>query len=325
MKKRYWIAGTMGLVGAALAARLWARPRDVTWEEERGRLSHTDKSRFVELDGVRVHYLEAGEADAPPVVLIHGFASSNFVWHDVLVPLAEEGFRVIAPDLVGFGFSAKPRDGAYTIEAQARAVVHLMDALGIECATLVGSSYGGAVAAIVALDCAERVRKLVLVGAVANNELKRHPMLRLGGVRGLGELFTPLLLDARQMRKRRRLKVQTARTNRAYDESRVRAQLRPLNAANTQRAILRTLRCWDAARVEREAGRIAQPALLIWGADDRDVPLRHGEKLHALMPGSRLVVFPACAHLPQEERPAEFVRLVADFCQSRESSIVNRE
>jgi pimeloyl-ACP methyl ester carboxylesterase len=316
MKKRYWIAGTMGLVGGALAARLLARPRDVTWDEERGRLSHTDKSRFAEIDGVRVHYLEAGDAGAPAVVLIHGFASSNFVWHDVLVPLADEGFRVVAPDLVGFGFSGKPRDGEYTFEAQARTVVRLMDALGIESATLVGSSYGGAVAAVCALDHAGRVRKLVLVGAVANNELKRHPMLRLGGVRGLGELFTPLLLDARQMRKRRRLKVQTARTGRAYDDVRVRAQMRPLNAASTQRAILSTLRSWDAARVEREAGKIVQPALLAWGEDDRDVPLRHGEKLHALMPGSRLVVFKACAHLPQEERPAEFVRLVAEFCKA---------
>jgi pimeloyl-ACP methyl ester carboxylesterase len=316
MKKRYWIAGTMGLVGGALAARLLARPRDVTWEEERGRLSHTDKSRFVELDGVRVHYLEAGEADAPAIVLVHGFASSNFVWHDVLVPLAEEGFRVVAPDLVGFGFSAKPRDGEYTFEAQARTVVRLIDALGIECATLVGSSYGGAVAAVVALDYAERVRKLVLVGAVTNDESRHRPVARLGGVRGVGELFAPLVMDARHRRKRRRLKEQTARDGRNYDEARVRAHLRPLKAADTHRAILRTLRSWDAARVEREAGRIAQPALLVWGANDRDVPLRHGERLHALMPGSRLVVFPTCAHLPQEERPAEFVRLVAEFCRA---------
>jgi pimeloyl-ACP methyl ester carboxylesterase len=106
-----------------------------------------------------------------------------------------------------------------------------------------------------------------------------------------------------------------ARDGRDYDEPGVRAQMRPLKAANTQRAILRTLRRWDASRVEREAGRIAQPTLLVWGEDDRDVPLRHGERLHALIPGSRLCVFGGCAHLPQEERPAEFVKLVAEFCR----------
>lgn len=315
MKKRYIFAGAAGFLGAAVAARLFARPRDVTWDEERSRLGHAERSRFAEVAGVRVHYLEAGEGDAPAIVLVHGFAASNFVWHDALVPLAGAGFRVVAPDLVGFGFSDKPRDGEYTIEGQARAVVRLMDALGIGRAALVGSSYGGAVAAVCALDYPERVRRLVLVGAVSNNEIKRRLVARLGSVRGVGEVFTPFVLDARHLRKRRRLRAQTARDGRAYDELRVRAQMRPLKAANTQRAILQTLRQWDASRVEREAGRITQPTLLVWGEHDRDVPLRHGERLHALIPGSRLSVLDECSHLPQEERPAEFARLVADFCE----------
>jgi 2-hydroxymuconate-semialdehyde hydrolase len=322
MKKRYIFAGAAGFVGAAVAARLVARPRDVTWDEERGRLGHAERSRFAEIGGVSVHYLEAGERDAPAVLLLHGFAASNFVWHDALVPLAGAGFRVVAPDLVGFGFSGKPRDGEYTIEAQARAVVGLMDALGIGGASVVGSSYGGAVAAVCALDHPARVRRLVLVGAVSNNEVRQRLVARLGGLRGLGEALTPFVLDARHRRKRRRLREQTALDGRDYDELRVRAQLRPLKAANTQRAILQTLRHWDASRVEREAGRIAQPTLLVWGADDREVPLRHGERLRALIPGARLFVFESCSHLPQEERPAEFARLVAEFCQSSPESEV---
>jgi pimeloyl-ACP methyl ester carboxylesterase len=318
MKKRYWIAGTAGLFGAALAARLLARPRDVAFEKLRERLSHADRSRFVEVEGVRVHYIEAGDIDAPAVVLVHGLASSNFVWSDVVLPLADAGFRVVAPDLVGFGFSGKPRDGAYTIEAQARMVLSLMDALGIESAMLVGSSYGGAVAAVCALDYAERITRLVLVGAVANNELKRRVIMRVGELRGVGELFTPLVMDARHRRKRQRLREQTARDGRGYDESRVSAHLSHLKAAHTQRAILRTLRQLDAARIEREAGKLAQPTLLVWGEGDDEVPLRHGRRLHALIPNARLFVFRDCSHLPQEERPAEFVRLVADFCKSRD-------
>ncbi|HVG28859.1 MAG TPA: alpha/beta hydrolase [Pyrinomonadaceae bacterium] len=318
MRKRYLFAGAAGFVGTAVAARLLARPRDVTWDGERARLGHAERSRFTEVGGVRVHYIEAGAADAPAVVLVHGFAASNFVWHDTLVPLAGAGLRVVAPDLVGFGFSEKPRDGEYTIEAQARAVVRLMDALGIGRATLVGSSYGGAVAAVCALDYPERVRGLVLVGAISNNEVKRRLVARLGSLRGVGEVFAPFVLDARHLSKRRRLRAQTARDGRDYDDLRVRAQLRPLKAANTQRAILRTLRQWDASRVEREAARITQPTLLVWGARDTDVPLRFGERLHALIPGARLFVFETCAHLPQEERPAEFARLVADFCKDRD-------
>lgn len=316
MKKRYWIAGAAGLAGAGLLARLAARPREARWEDYRENLGHAERSRFAEVEGVRVHYLEAGEEDAPALVLVHGLAASNFVWHDVVLPLAEEGFRVVAPDMVGFGFSEKPPRGEYTIEAQARSLVGLLDALGVGRAMLVGSSYGGAVVAVAALDYPARVERLVLVGAVANNELKRRVSLRVGGVRGLGELLTPLVMDVRHRRKRLRLKRNTARDGRGYDEARVRAHLRPLKAADTQRAILRTLRQWDAARVEREAEKIAQPTLLVWGAQDKDVPLTQGERLRSLIPGSRLVVFDSCAHLPQEEYPREFTRLVAEFCKA---------
>ncbi len=314
MKKRYWIGGAYALAGAALAAKLLSRPRDVEWAQHRERLHHADKSRFVEIDGARVHYQEAGNPAAPPMLLIHGFCASNFVWSDVLVPLAEAGFRVVAPDLLGFGFSAKPPDGAYTIEMQARMIVGLMDALEIERATLVGSSYGGAISSVCALDYPERVERLVLVGAVANDAVKHHPMLRLAATPLMGDLISPVLLDARRLVKRRMRKVYARQNGHLLDEERMRAHQLPLKAAATHRAILRTLRNWSATRIEREAAQLTQPTLLVWGAHDKDVPLPHGERLHELIPHSRLFVFPNCGHLPQEERPREFVSVVAEFC-----------
>lgn len=315
MKTRYWIGGTTALVGGALAFKLWLRPRAVEWGEQRERLHHAEKSRFVKVEGVRVHYQEAGAESAPPVVLIHGFCASNFVWNDVLVPFAEAGFRVIAPDLIGFGFSGKPQGVEYTIEMQARMIVGLLDALGIERATLVGNSYGGAVAAVCALDHAARVGRLVLVGAVSNNEVPRRRWLRLAAVPVVGEVFSPVLLDARRLVKRRMRRAYAAQHGFRFDEERIAAHQRPLCAADTHRAILRTLRSWSAERIELEAERIRQPALLVWGARDREVPLPSGERLHELIKGSRLVVFPDCGHLPQEERPQEFVSLVAEFCR----------
>ena len=78
---------------------------------------------------------------------------------------------------------------------------------------------------------------------------------------------------------------------------------------------MRTLRSWSATRIEQEAERITQPTLLVWGAHDREVPLKSGERLHELIKGSRLFVFPNCGHLPQEERPQEFAALVSEFCR----------
>src|SRR5918998_4195088 len=108
MKKRYWIGGGVAAAGGALALKLLMRPRDVEWEEHRERLHHAEKSRFVEIEGVRVHYQEAGAMDAPAMLLIHGFCASNFVWNEALVPLAEAGFCGLAPHLIGFGFFGKP-------------------------------------------------------------------------------------------------------------------------------------------------------------------------------------------------------------------------
>jgi pimeloyl-ACP methyl ester carboxylesterase len=319
MKIRYWIGGATAVAGGALALKLLTRPQDVEWGEHRERLHHAERSRFVEVEGVRVHYQEAGDPGAPAMLLIHGFCASNFVWNDALVPLAEAGFRVVAPDLVGFGFSGKPGSGEYTIEAQARVIVGLMDALGIERATLVGSSYGGAVAAVCALDYAERVGRLVLVGAVSNDEIIRRPLLRLAATPFMGELLAPVLLDARRFVKNRLRTTYAAQNGYMLDTARITAHQRPLRAAATHRAILRTLRNWRASRIEREAARITQPTLLVWGAHDRDVPLRYGERLHELIEHSRLFVFPNCGHLPQEERPREFVSVVAEFCGGEET------
>lgn len=303
------------MAGAALAAKLLTRPRDIKWVDHKEQMHHAERSRFVVVDGVRVHYQEAGFASRPPVILIHGFTASTLVWSEVLMPIAEAGFHVIAPDLMGFGFSEKPPVGEYTIESHARGIIGLMDKLGIERATLVGSSYGGAIAATCALDYAPRVERLVLVGAVSNDAIKRRPLLRFAATPVVGELISPLLLDLRWMVKRH-LTRNSISGDGLYDEKRIAAHHLPLRAANTQRAALHMLRRWSAERISREAHLIKQPTLLIWGEQDLEIPLSDGEHLHGEIPDARLIVFRRCGHLPQEEYPREFAELVTDFVRN---------
>ncbi len=317
MKKRYLIAGaTVGVTGALVAAKLLTRPREMDWEKHGGHLRDAGHSRFVEIDGMRVHYQEAGDKSNPAILLVHGFCASSLMWRDVLEPIAARGFRVVAPDLVGFGFSEKPRAWDYTIEAQARLLVRLLDELGIERASLVGSSYGGAVAATCTLDYTERVNCLALVDAVSNDDVKRQLLLRLGATRLMGEVVAPLVLGSTSLMGRRMRQAYAPSNAHLFDDGRKALQLLPLRAASTQRAVLKTLRCWNAARIEQEAHRIKQPVLLVWGDEDKDVPLANGERLHALIPHSRLIVFRDCGHLPQEERAPEFVELVAEFSKA---------
>lgn len=312
MKKRYWIAGAATL---AVVSKLLMRPRDADWSRNRHVIFHSDHSRFVDVDGIRVHYQEAGEPNAhlPPLVLIHGFASSTLVWSKVFLPLAEAGFHVIAIDMLGYGYSGKPRNGEYTIAGQTKLLIGLLDGLGIKRATLVGSSYGGAVAVTCALDHPERVERLVLIGAVNNNRPLNYKLMRVFGSPVFGDVVSPLLLGSRSLL-RRRMKRVYDRHAWVLDERRVEARHLPLRAAGTHRAIIRTVRGWDAERISRDAHLIRQPVLLLWGENDREIPLGDGERLHEVIPGSRLIVFLNCGHIPHEEYPEAFTKIVADFC-----------
>ena len=313
MKKRYWIAGATTLV---IAGKLLLRPRDADWHKCRDVVFHSECSRFVDVDGVRVHYQEAGHEDAPALVLIHGFASSTLVWSKVFLKLAEAGYRVIALDLLGYGYSAKPRNGEYTIAGQAKLLTRLLSKLGIPRAIFVGSSYGGAVAATCALDYPDRVEKLILVGTVNNNRPLDFTLMRVFGSPLFGDVVSPLLIGSRRLL-RRRMKRVYDRHEWVLDERRVDARHLPLRAAGTQRAIIRTVRSWDAERISRDAHLITQPTLLLWGETDQEIPLADGERLHAEIPGSRLIVFLECGHLPHEEYPEAFTNVVIDFCKTK--------
>jgi pimeloyl-ACP methyl ester carboxylesterase len=314
MKKWPWIAAFYALAGAALTAKLVSRPRDVAWEDYADTLPHAEHSRFVAVDGARIHFQEMGAAHAPPVVLLHGFCSSGYIWADVMPLLAEAGFRVIAPDLVGYGFSGKPPYAEYTIQAQARMVLRLLNRLGIGRATLIGSSYGGAVAATCALDAPERVDKLVLVGAVSNDNVPQQRLLQMAAWPVIGDLLSPVMLDSRPLMRWRMSQVYAPENARlTQDAARMEGHHRPLRAAATHRAVINTLRRWSATRIAREAHLIRQPTLLLWGENDQDVPLREGWRLFHSIPDSRLIVFHRCGHIPHEEYPAQFAEIVSGF------------
>lgn len=313
MKKRYLIAGITGMVAGAVATRLLTRPRDVSWPDSLDLIDHAEHSWFTRVGGVRIHYQDAGDENAPAVVLIHGFISSTLIWSDVFLPLAAAGFRVIALDLPGYGYSDKPADGRYTIDSQAYAVVSLMNRLEIDEATIVGASYGAAVAATIALDYPERVSRLVLVGAVTNDEPMKKFLPRIGRLPLVGDVATPLFLGSRWVL-RERMKSMYRRSGRMLDQRKFAARHHLLATANTHRAMLRTLRRWNASRIANEAHLIRRPTLILWGEVDEQIPLSDGVYLHEEIPGARLIVFRNCGHLPPVECPEKFVEIVVDFC-----------
>ena len=313
MKKRYLLAGLGGLAGATIAYKLISRERETNWEKFAHALPFANRSQFAEVDGVRIHFQEFGEKNAPPVLMIHGYSSSTFTFNGVAPRLADAGFRVFAVDLIGHGFSEKPAWSDYTFDTQARMVVRLMNRLGVGRATLIGSSYGGGVAAAIAIDNSERVEKLILIGAACNNEIRKLPFTRFVTLPLFGEVMTPFLTGSKTYIRLRLRNSLDAANYHLIDADRITALMRPLQSAAAHRALLMSLKNWRAERIERNAHRIKHPTLLIWGENDRVIPLHNGRALHRLIPNSKLVVFKNCGHIPHEEYTDDFLELVTDF------------
>ena len=320
MKKRDLALVVGGGIGFAVAYKFATRPSRIRFEDVSHLIPYSDRSDFVEIDDIKVHYQEFGEKTGKTIILVHGYSASTVSWDAVFEPLAEKGLRVIAIDLVGFGFTEKPSWFDYTINAQARMIERFMDRMGIGRAVVAGNSYGGAVAATLALDYPERVEKLVMVASVIDNEPKMNPLMALASAPGLGELSVPFLMDSTVF-VRSRLKELLGPNSHLATEQRVEHFQRPLRSAETQRAMLATSRNWEADRITEDAPLITQPTLLVWGDSDPVIPRRMGEKMYDRILHSRLVVFKNCGHLPQQEYPNQFSELVARFCNDPKGDI----
>jgi len=325
MKKRNLAIGVGGALGAIVAWKMLTRASEVVWEDVADKIHHPENSHFIEVDGATVHYQEFGDAANPTLLLIHGYTSSTYVWRTVAPRLADEDFHVIAVDLLGFGYSDKPASFDYTIASQARMVERLMNLLGVGRATLVGSSYGGAVASTIALDYAERVEKLVLISSVCNDEIKQNPLLRIASIPGVGEILTPFYLDSKTLSKQRMKGTFAPANYNLITDERVESVTRPLMAKDAHHSVLASARNWDANRIQTDAHLINQPTLLVWGEFDQVIPMHNGERLFNSILNSRLVILKDCGHIPQEEKPERFVELVTEFCLAKKGKVELRE
>ena len=315
MKTRNLALAFGGAIGAAVAVKMLTRASTVYWEDVKDIIPHADKSRFMNLDGIRMHYQEFGDEGDPPIILLHGYTASVYVWKTSAPLIAAKGFRVIAIDLVGFGYSEKPRWFEYSIQSQARMVSRFMNRLGSDAPRLSAALMAVQSPRRSRLTIRNAVEKLVLVDAVINDDLKSHPILKLASVRGVGEIITPFLADSKRLMRHRMRGTIHPSNHHLVDEDRVLSIRRPLFAADGHHSLLATSRAWDAGRIEQDAAAlIRQPTLIVWGEEDTVIPIRDAYKLQSEILHSQLVVFKDCGHVPQEERSELFAEKIAEFC-----------
>jgi len=262
-------------------------------------------ARYVRVDGARIRYIDAGRG--PPVVLLHGLGASMYAWRKNLGAMAAAGFRVIAFDNRGFGLSDKPAV-PYDNAAYARLAIALLDSLGISDVVLVGHSMGGAIAAEVAIEYPQRVRGLVLIGSAGLGarepllfRVARWPVLGPAVLAFRGRGFTARLLKA------------TYFDPSKVTESDVDQYYAPVAQPAYGRALRAVLRQFHFDGLEGRLDKIEAPTVVLWGEEDRWVPLGLGRALAAGITRSAFVSVPHAGHSVQEEAPDEVNHLVIRF------------
>jgi len=244
---------------------------------------------LVEVPPYRVHSVEFGEGGTP-LVLLHGLSGSARWWRHNVLELASE-FRVLVPDVVGFG-RTRCRGPLPDMAGFAEVIAGWMERLGLEPAHLVGHSMGGQIAAHLAARHPGRVRRLVLVDAAGiPRPLSPRALVRFAAdvappSRWGDPRFVPVIVGDALLTGPRTI---------------VRALARILR--DDVRAVL---------------PRISVPTLVLWGEGDTVIPLEHARELRGRIPNARLVVLRGAAHNPMVDRPAEFNRVVAAFLRGEE-------
>jgi pimeloyl-ACP methyl ester carboxylesterase len=281
---------------------------------------------YLTVHGHRRAYVRTGSG--PALLLLHGLACDHTTWYPVIRRLARH-YTVIAPDLLGHGLSDKPR-ADYTLGGYANGMRDLLTLLGIDKATVIGHSFGGGVAMQFAYQFPERTARMLLVAPG-----------------GLGREVTPMITAIQAPGWEAAMRVLTRPGVRHVGTASLRA-LAPVAPRYTRdlgeiaaivdswrdrrtrfaiRHLVRAVIDWRGQIVtmnDRAYLTEEMPVAVIWGRDDRVLPVRHVDNVAKLAPAARIEVVPDAGHFVHKDHPERFVRFVRDFVDSTEPAAYSR-
>ncbi|MGE0503127.1 MAG: alpha/beta fold hydrolase [Rhizobiaceae bacterium] len=315
------VIALLALVVAAPAGFLaWSMVR----ESKDFRVAAGEGARFVDADGLAIHYRSWGPEDGRPLVLAHGSLAWGETFRDIAAPLGERGFRVIAPDIPPFGFSQRPEDHDYSRAAGGRRILAFADALGLERFVLGVHSHGGGAALEAALAAPERIEALVLLDValgLGQTETSSPPAELLLDLPVVGDAVVastfanPLLIGYGLS--------ELIHDDALVTSERIALYERPYGTVGFTDAVRRWLgtglygderqaRSADPASWQAFRG----PVLVIWGREDSVTPLDQGRTIAERFPGGALRVLDGVNHIPHVEKPDDVVRLVASLMEA---------
>jgi pimeloyl-ACP methyl ester carboxylesterase len=263
-----------------------------------------------------VSYQDLGPVDGPVVLLVHGMLSDSTTWTRAIELLADTGHRVLAPDLPGHGESDKVAE-SYLLPDFAASLVTLLDELAVTGATVVGHSFGGAVAMQLAYDRPDLVRRLGLVSAGGLGR-RVHPALRAATLPGAHHLVrmvvnprTAALYRRPRLHRSLRLSPEVVTTLGRAGQG--------LASPDGRTAFFQTVRGaispfgQRGSMLELDHVRLDLPTLIVWSERDPVLPVTHAHETHAHLHNSRLEIFPGASHRPHHHCAHRFTQVLSDF------------
>ncbi|WP_067725286.1 alpha/beta fold hydrolase [Oceanobacillus damuensis] len=259
------------------------------------------------LGNVKV-YCEVILNGKPPLVLIHGFVSSTYTFNQ-LIPMLEKHFSIIALDLPGFGKSEKSTSFVYTYENYAKLVAECIDYFNLEDVCIIGHSMGGQIALYTARIIPEKVKRLVLLNSSGYLKSANRLMIYCTYL----PLFN-LAIKRRVRNKTVRESLQNVFFNHTLiTDDHIREYESPLKEENFYKSLVRLLRHREGDLSTDQLREIKTPALLIWGEEDRVVPIGIGKRLAADLPNAQLITYEKTGHLVTEERTEDVYEQILIF------------
>jgi 2-hydroxymuconate-semialdehyde hydrolase len=268
------------------------------------------KSGTIDAGGIQTSYLEAGVGE--PVVMLHGSGpgvSAMANWRHNIGALSRR-FRVLTPDIVGFGATKRPDDIVYSLRTWTDHVWAFLDAHGIEKTAIVGNSLGGRIALQMATDRPDRITKMVLMGAPGVGMTLTEGLAALRAYQPSHDAMRDLLRNyfgvdpAMITDDPVAIRYEASIADGAYEA--YRAMFFDPRHAGSELGI-----------TEDEVRAITTPALLVHGREDKVVPMQVSVTMLGLLPNADLHVFSACGHWTQVERADEFAALISDYLTRR--------
>jgi 4,5:9,10-diseco-3-hydroxy-5,9,17-trioxoandrosta-1(10),2-diene-4-oate hydrolase len=256
--------------------------------------------------GITMHFHEAGGGDRGVVLFVHGSGPGASGWSNFKgnYPfLAEHGYRTIVPDTMGYGYSTKPEEGAFSLDDVAAQYKALLDTLGVDRATVVGNSQGGAIAIAMALNYPDLVEKLVLM-APGGLEA-RETYMEMEGIKAMIRVLYKEGISKETMRKVFRLQL--------HDETKITDEVieeRYQVAMTQHKDNIARIR---VANQEERLSEIQCPVLCFWGANDKFCPSSGASKIATRCANSRTMLIASCGHWVMVEYAKLFNELTLKF------------